>query len=67
MLVLTGPQICQKKIKCKILRAMTDDNASANNDDDGRQVMTIAHSTFGSGELQIPIHIIYRLFSEILR
>jgi hypothetical protein len=37
---------------------MTDDNASANNDDDGRQVMTIAHIIFESGELQIPIHII---------
>ena len=58
MLVLIGPQICEKKIKCKKLRAMTDDNASANKDDDGRQVMTIAHNTFGSGELQIPINII---------
>jgi hypothetical protein len=37
----------------KTLRAMTDDKASANNDDDGRQVMTIAHSTFRSDELQI--------------
>jgi hypothetical protein len=37
MLVLTGPQICEKKIKCIKLRAMTDDNASVNNDDDGRQ------------------------------
>jgi hypothetical protein len=58
MLVLSGPQIGEKKIKCKKSWAMTDDNASANNDDDGRQVMTIAHNTFGSGELQIPIHII---------
>jgi hypothetical protein len=37
---------------------MTDDNASDNSDDDGRQVMTLANSTFESGELQIPIHII---------
>jgi hypothetical protein len=29
-----------------------------NNDDDGRQVMTIGHSTFRSDELQIPMHII---------
>ena len=57
MLVLNGPNTCEK-LKCKTLRAMTDDNASANNDDDGRQVMTIAHITFGSGELQIPINII---------
>jgi hypothetical protein len=37
MLVLTGPLICEKKIKCKKLQAMTDNNASANNDDAGRQ------------------------------
>ena len=34
MLVLSGPQIGEKKIKCKKSWAMTDDNASANNDDD---------------------------------
>jgi hypothetical protein len=49
-LVLSGPQICEKKINCKKLRAMTDDNASANNDDDGRQVMTLAHIIFGQPE-----------------
>jgi hypothetical protein len=38
MLVLTGPLICEKKIKCKKLRSMTDDNVSANNDGDGRQL-----------------------------
>ena len=38
MLVLTGPLICEKKIKSKKLRSMTDDNVSANNDDDGRQL-----------------------------
>jgi hypothetical protein len=37
MLVLNGPKICEKKIKCEKLRAMTDDNASVNNDEDGRQ------------------------------
>jgi hypothetical protein len=58
MLDLNEPQICEKKINCKKLREMTDDNASANNDDDGRQVITIAHSTFGLCELQIPINII---------
>ena len=58
MLVLSVPQIYEKKINFKTLRAMTDDKASANNDDDGRQVMTIAHSTFRSDELQIPMHII---------
>ena len=58
MLDLNEPQICEKKINCIKLREMTDDNASANNDDDGRQVITIAHNTFGSCELQIPINII---------
>ena len=37
MLVSNGPQICDKTLKCKKLRGMTDDNASANNDDDGGQ------------------------------
>jgi hypothetical protein len=58
MLVLIGPQICEKKIKYKTLLAMTDDNVGINNDDDGRQLMQMAQSTFGSGELQIPKHII---------
>ena len=66
MLVLIGPQICEKKIKYKTLRAMTDDNVSVNNDDDGRQLMQMAQSTFGSGELQIPINIIsYIIYQDI--
>jgi hypothetical protein len=36
------------KLKCKNLRTTTDDNTNANNDDDGSQVMTIAHITFVS-------------------
>ena len=45
-------------LKCNKLLTTTDDNTNSNNDDNGIQVMTITHITFGSGELQIPITII---------
>ena len=45
---------------------MTDDNASVNNDDDGRQLMQMGQSTFGSGKLQIPIIIVsYIIYQDI--